>query len=327
MDLTTKQTEAIRNSEFVRKLREEDLVETDNSEFIQWDGCLVSGINYGVLKRVTANGRSPLVFGDCIHVGLQNFFLGKSDWLELALARAQETKLDELYDARRNSRQLESLLRSYALEYRMKNDLRFEVVTINGEPVVEQGFTVPLGEVRIETVNFGTKTIRIFWLGKMDLLTKYSDKLASVDHKTTTVMGEKFADTYMRSSQMLGYTYFAKAVAKRLFGDDAQVFGSRINALAMRSRGFEFKVFDLPFADWKIAEWQRETLEAVRDRIHGLDRALVTGVVPPTREHCITKYGRCQYFDACDSAPTMRDRLIFNDEYFYVSDWSPLKKD
>ena len=92
----------------------------------------------------------------------------------------------------------------------------------------------------------------------------------------------------------------------------------------MRSAGFEFKVFDIPYADWKVAEWQQETIQAVHDLVAKIDRFLSTGEAAPTRQHCVTKYGKCPYFDVCDTTPNMRDRFIFDENFFYVSNWSPL---
>jgi len=138
-------------------------------------------------------------------------------------------------------------------------------------------------------------------------------------------MGERFLDDKLRSSQMLGYTYAAKYLSEHLFGG-LPVYGVRINALAMRSSGYEFKQFDIPYPDWKLAEWQTATIAAIRSLVLQLDAFLASGVALPTREHCVTKYGKCPYFDVCDSVPMMRDRMIFDDSYFFVSDWSPLNE-
>jgi len=136
-------------------------------------------------------------------------------------------------------------------------------------------------------------------------------------------MGDKFVDDKLRSSQMLGYTYAARYLSETSF-DNLPVYGARINALATRTGGYEFKIFDIPIANWKVDEWKAGVLLGMSQYIASIHTFLQTGEVSPTRDHCVTKYGRCAYFDACECMPQMRDRMIFDDEIFAVSNWSPL---
>lgn len=322
----------IYSSHFIQQVAKSNLVQQikdgvlimDNSEYSSWDGCFAMGLMAGALKRVNARSRGPLAFGGAVHAGLDAFFKGQQNWREVALADAELTKLDSIGDPKRNTRVLQNLLESYILEYKISKSMRFDILTLEGKPCIEQSFSIPLGEVKV-TFQGKTFTLKIVWMGKMDMLTRYEGALTPVDHKTTTVMGEKFADDLQRGTQMPGYTYAARYLSAQLFGD-MPVFGVRINALAMRSTGFEFKQFDLPFPDWKIAEWQHETLTNFADLVYQLDRFLLTGEAIPTRAHCVTKYGKCPYFDVCDTPAKMRDRMIFDDSYYFVSDWSPLNE-
>jgi len=310
-------------SKFMENLRN-GVVQMDNSEFSYWDGCFNSGLYYGMLKRVPSRSRAPLAFGAAVHTGLEAFFLGRETWLAEALATAAQEELDEMGDPKRNTRVLENLLTSYIMEYSRHRDMTFNIINVGLAKGVEKSFTVPLGSTQVSTQNFGGDiAIDILWDGKIDLITDYEQAIWPVDHKTTTVMGEKFVDDKVRSSQMLGYTYATRYLSKTLL-NDRPVGGCRINALAMRSAGFEFKVFDIPYADWKVAEWQQETIQAVHDMVAKIDRFISTGEAAPTRQHCVTKYGKCPYFDVCDTTPNMRDRFIFDENFFYVSDWSPL---
>lgn len=315
--------EQVGNSKFVENLRN-GIIEIDNSEFSTWGSCHVMGLYNGALRRVNARSRSPLAFGGAVHAGLDAFFSGKQDRIGAALADAAVTGLDDLGDPKRNSNKLVDLLEAYILEYQRNPEMQFKVLTIDGIPAVEKSFSVPLGSVEV-TFEGKTFTCQVMWMGKIDLLTSYDNSIAPVDHKTTTVMGEKFVDDKVRSSQMLGYTYAARYLSQTIF-NKVPVFGVRINALAMRSAGFEFKQFDIPYPDWKVAEWQNETLAAIGNLVRQLDVFLKTNEAVPTREHCVTKYGRCAYFDVCDSVPAMRDRMLFDDSYYFVSNWSPLNE-
>jgi hypothetical protein len=310
--------QAVAQSKFVQQIKD-GVLTVDNSEYVTWDACFTQGLYYGGLKRVGARSRSPLAFGGAVHAGLDKFLslYGQDDFIKVkdacinaAMADAAVTELDMLGDPKRNTSKLEDLLLSYTLEYSRTPSMRFNILKVDGKPCVEQSFTVPLGVVKVKTTTWGDISLEVIWSGKIDVLEKYEGALTPDDHKTTTVMGEKFVDDKIRSSQFLGYTYAA--------------FGARINALAMRSTGFEFKIFDIPYPDWKVAEWQAETLESIRLLVQELDLFLSTGTAVPTREHCVTKYGKCQYFDVCDSPEKMRDRIIFDDSYYFISDWSPL---
>lgn len=287
------------------------------------------GLYAGALKRMGARSRSPLAFGGAVHAGLDVFFKGLPGWREAALLDAERTQLDSLGDPKRTSDKVINLLESYLLEYSRKPDMQFKILELGGVKQVEQSFVVPLGSFEADWPQRNDfilpKTIQILWSGKIDLLTLYESGIAPADHKTTTVMGEKFVDDKIRANQMLGYTYSSKYLSEHLFGN-LPVFGCRINALAIRSAGYEFKQFDIAYPDWKVAEWQQETILAIKSLVRQLDAFLATSQAVPTREHCVTKYGKCAYFDVCDSVPQMRDRMIFDDSYYFVSDWSPLNE-
>lgn len=331
MKLSPQILAGLENSNFVKQLTG-GVLAIDNSEYSTWDSCFTQGLFNGGLRRVNARSRAPLAFGGAVHAGLDTFFklYGTIEENELvekvyasALADAAVTGLDGLGDPKRNTTRLIDLLSSYMLEYSRVKSMRFDILTLDGKPCVEQSFSVPLGNVDIITSTWGELAIELLWTGKMDLLTNYDNAICTVDHKTTSIMGEKFVDDKMRGNQFLGYTYATRYLAREIFGN-RPVFGARVNALASRSSGFEFKLFDLPYPDWKIAEWQDETIASLRKLVLELDHTLVTGQSAPTREHCVTKYGKCQYFDVCDLPPSMKDRMLFDDSYFFVSNWSPL---
>ncbi len=335
MKFTDHFRQQVLQSKFIERLKQ-GVVLCDNSEFVQWDGCMASGVYNGALKRVSARARTPLSFGAAVHAGLESYFKKEmvtlmegmpamSAWRQKALTVAGKEKLDEAADPRRNTTMLIDMLEAYFMEYERMASMRFDILDVDGDLQVEKSFVVPLGYIELDRPLFGHSKLEVQWCGKMDLLTRYENGIAPVDHKTTTVMGEKFIDDKLRSSQMLGYTYATKWMSEHVFGN-LPVYGVRINALAQRAKGFEFKQFSVPFADWKIAEWQQETLLSVKEKVIRLEHFLNSGEIAPTREHCVTKYGKCPYFDVCDAAPIMRDRMIFDDSYYYITDWSPLNE-
>lgn len=321
----------IRKSDVVNRLFLEATLEWDNSTFTTWQACFVKGLFFTGLKRVSAAQQAPLRFGSAVHEGIAHRLSGHTDEeaYQRALEVAQENDLDGCLDSRRNRKTLVSLLSSYFMHCDI-NNCWITPVVVNGKPVVEQGFLFPLGTIKLDGLKYFPQTeFKIVWKGKLDVLERHQGELWINDHKTTTVMGEKFIDDKVRSSQMLGYTWAARRLAE-VFNEPIR--GVRINALAMRSTGFEFKVFPIPYSDVVIDAWQAETLAACGNQIRALDALLAqnpeqdTTLVVPNRECCVTKYGRCSYFDVCECVPRMMAQYIGDNTLFADNTWDPLNE-
>ena len=321
----------IEQSDLVKKLSNNATLEWDNSTFTTWQACFVKGLFFSGLKRVSAAQQAPLRFGSAVHEGIAARLRGATDEVAYATALkvADENRLDECLDPRRNRKTLISLLNAYFLHCDM-NGCWITPVVHGGVPIVEQGFIFQLGNVLLsDTKYFKPGIYKIMWKGKLDVLERYQGELWINDHKTTSVMGEKFIDDKIRSSQMLGYTWAGREIAKSF---NEELRGVRINALAMRSTGYEFKQFSIPYANLVIDAWREETLAACADKIRQLD-ALMSRAhtdefynVVPNRECCVTKYGRCPYFEACEVYPKMLKDYIMDDTLFANNEWDPLNE-
>ena len=326
-------------SSFAKSLTEGELV-IDNSHYETIDGCFAQGLFAYVLRLVSARGAAPLAFGSAVHAGLEHYLreyhtntpvanrpldaiLDES--LQAAFADAEAEGLDRVADEKRNRATLELLLRSFHVDYSMRPS-RYKPVVINGEPFIEKSFKLKLG-----TISVRKSPVTVYWSGKMDLLTWWNgDELWLCDHKTTSVMGPKFADDKQRGTQMLGYAWALRELL-RPAGEGLSPKGVLIHAIAIRSKGFEFAHFPIPFADWKLDTWREEVLAQLEDFCNSFLSMLDTGhqrfgQVIPTRQHCVTKYGKCTFFDACEMAPAAQSRALNERGLFAISDWSPLNK-
>lgn len=336
----------ILKSKQVKELLVDNIMMLDNSTFTNWSGCFVKGMFAGTLKRSPVRGQAPLVFGGAVHEGLEHFHKGMSmdDALDKALEFANPTETDEegniikqgatlneVADEKRNIDRLRELLIMYELDYSQRMD-KFNVQPdTDGTPMVEKSFRLPLGsftaylpEIDSEgrLVNWKERTIQLMWEGKIDLIDcDDNGELWVVDHKTTSVMGKQFADDLMRSSQMLGYCWAVKQMTKTL---GKPVKGVKINAIALRKNGFDFERFPISLSEWAIDEWWTETLFACEDIAVKLIEFLDTGRAVPSRISCVSKYGKCPFFDCCQTSPIVRSQFLFDDDYYYTSDWSPL---
>lgn len=314
----------VEQSEFMTRLIAEKRVVLDNTEFTYWNSCFSAGLWNGAIRKVSANGATPLIFGEAAHVFMDKRLGGMSyqDALGLALLKATEKKLDSFMDARRNKANLELMLSSYESHTAVVPSEKIRPYEHEGRPMLEQKFSIPLGSFVLKAgILFPQdEEIQVIWSGTIDVIGSTGSQagLWVIDHKTTSVMGPKFADGYIRSSQMLGYTKATQLITEHT---GLKVQGVLINALASRSNGYEFKHFHLPMASWKLTEWHSETIYAVQQLVINMAQFIATKESVPNREHCVTKYGRCPYFDLCEAPHIMRERIL-NDKSFYVdNEW------
>lgn len=309
----------IKSSEFYNRLIVEKRVVLDNTEYTNWNSCFVKGLWNGAIRIVSADGQTPLLFGQAVHVGLENLMRGVDldECIKLAVADANKNKLDNYMDPKRTTANVELILQSYKMHTEIMRNERITPYEHNGQKLVEMPFSIPIGTFELTTVG-KPETIQVIWSGKIDVIWMINGKIWIVDHKTTSVMGEKFADGYIRSSQMLGYSRVAQLIMDQ-YG--LKVEGVCINALASRKGGYEFKQFFLPMSKWKLDEWHVEVIHAVKQLSETLIEFVKTGEAVPNREHCVTKYGRCPYFDLCEAPQLMREKLVVNKEFFVPNTW------
>ncbi len=311
-------------SDFIRKLKHEKVINMDNTEFTNWNPCLVKGIYFGGLRKISATSVTPLLFGQAVHIGLAKLLLDMplKTALEAADLDAVKSNLDSFLDPKRNRNTLDMILTSYDSHIKIMPNEKLVPIELNGIKIVEQSFCVPLGVIHFAANELFAEAcdIQVNWTGVIDALCYFGNEIWIVDHKTTSIMGEKFIDDKVRSSQMLGYTHVARLLAEKL---GKSVEGVIINALAHRSSGFEFQQFKIPMSEWKIKEWHSETLLAISNIIKATMAFLVSGEAAPNREACVTKYGKCAYFNVCEAVPIVRDRLLQDTSFFSDNTWNP----
>lgn len=318
MILSPPTIEAVKASAFYQTLSNERVFATDNSSFSN-SGCPIKWVYGSVLKRTSSRGKSPLVFGAAFHTGLEHFHKGFSREASLKVAVEQATKegLDGIQDEKRSVATLAQILPAYFQDYDMRGE-KFDVVEdpFTHEKLVEKSFSLPLGEFMVND-----RVHTVVWQGKIDLIARYRGGLWVVDHKTTSIMGEKFTDDKVRSSQVLGYIWAAQQMTKFL---GEPIRGVLINTVCLRKAGYDFQVFELPIPQWQVVEWAEETVNQARVNTEMLQQAVTDGLLLPNREQCVTKYGKCPFFDVCQMHPTVKDRVLFDPAIFVESKWSPL---
>lgn len=293
-----------------------DVLKIDNSHFSNF-ACPVKGMLGSFLKlRETGKATLALDYGTCLHAGLE--VLMRDEPLEKAeqafIAEAEKLNIDQYMDERRcMNRGLLTL--SMWHEYRMTlpyplRALRFS----NGEWAVEIAIEKQLPKV---VEDQGKYT----WMGRIDAICEYRGKYWLVDHKSTSMFGEKFLDDKIRSPQFLGYYFLANELVLREFGKPLE--GVLINAICTGTKEVKFGLYELPFQSWQVDEWIKETVVKMKNQRFVLHNSYYhETTVPCERETCVTKYGRCNFFEVCDNAPSIRENTLR--QLFAKNDWSPL---
>lgn len=325
----------ILESDFYKNLVENKTIILDNSTFIQFDACFAKGLMGGVLKKQPTGGSVHLDFGGALHEALEAKFKEKADLPE-QIRRAEQhpgfSKLDNTHPIK-TQQSLRDLIVSYHIHTEQMQS--FDVLHLGGEPCVELSFRIFLGNIEVDGFWPTPQTVEVYWQGKIDALGVYQNEPWIVDHKSTTMMGEKFADTYLRSSQMLGYLWAGRMLIEQGLGEltteSGKVYnlaekpyrGVLINTLCIRKSGAEFKCFPIPIPQVRLSEWVSETLLRLKFLTEQFKTFLEVDEITPTREHCVTKYGRCPFFDVCEAPIKMRKAMLTS-QMFTTSDWSPL---
>jgi PD-(D/E)XK nuclease superfamily protein len=157
------------------------------------------------------------------------------------------------------------------------------------------------------------------YAGRFDMAAlDISNRAWVVDEKTTSQMGDKWANQWPLDSQMTGYCW---GLQRKLQEHNLpyEVAGAVINGIAIRLRDYEHGRFETQRQDWEIDRWYRQMLSdiarwkyAYQDRHH--DQAL---------DHACAQYNNpCEFMPLCKSRNP--ERLI--DGSYTVEWWNPLER-
>ena len=263
------------------------------------------GVISDALGIVPAGRSLPLVFGSAFHKGMEALMTGKSidEAVNEAKAYAINEDLITISDTKRNITTLEIMLRDWEVQNRTSPN-RASTVVIDDTPLVEASFCFKLADI---------DGYEVMWAGTIDAVVRRSDGLWVMDHKTTSRLGETFADDKQRSDQMLGYVWAAQQISEVL---REPIKGVLINAASMQSKGPVFQTYPLPYAPSAVDAW----LEDIKTNLHFLIKELEefdfgNNHVRTNRESCVKKYGKCPYFDVCQYNEAMRAATLLSGAY------------
>lgn len=283
--------------------------------------CMRSA-EYGVVhKRVTAETKQALKFGEAIHLALKfRYKYYGNEPMNLDAETRQHILLEEFFKLNpaplgdhRTLGFAQEVISLYNQAYQHENFTILKTPAPDNKSIVEEGFAIPLGQVG---------NYKIVWKGRLDLgIEEFGSSVWTVDNKTTSIGGDYFLQEFFTSNQMKGYTW----AMRHILG--LKVKGVLINALICRKitktgKGIEFNRAKFEYDDEALVEWQQNTLQLVADFIHSYQR----GYFPMQTTQCIGKFGRCQYHEICTMAASTRMQWL-NSEVFKDDIFDPLHDD
>lgn len=300
---------------------DEGVLKLSNSEYEPLDACPTKGAFTVLARRLPTKGQLPLIFGGAFHASTEALLRGKTipEQIEAAMKHAQAEKMGLYEDNKRNYGTLESLARMFAAEYEMRAK-KFKPLDLDGELAIEKTFEMPIGIIYVYDT-FGNKVeVEVFLRGKLDILSYWNGKqIWVVDHKTTTVMGEQFTADKMRGSQFLIYVMGAREIMSA-YDTELDVRGCVVNVAAIRVRGFDFQTFDLPFPHWQVEQFKSNLLHRIQTWCNDMSGYLRLEDSEPDfltcRQSCVTKYGKCAYFDVCNMMPKFHGDILYDDNMY-----------
>lgn len=192
----------------------------------------------------------------------------------------------------------------YFREYRLPFD-HIKPILQDGEPTTEFNFAVPLPIANPDTGE------PIVYTGRFDMLGVYQDALFVVDEKTSTQLGQSWAQQWDLKSQFTGYCAMA-----RLY--DYPVVGAIIRGVGFLKSSTTFAQVIQYRPEWQIDRWYAQLLRDIKRAVD----CYTSGEWDVALDEACASYGGCAFRRLCLSQTPEN----WIDGYFVERNWNPLAK-
>lgn len=223
------------------------------------------------------------------------------------------------------------LISQYVSEYEVEP---WSVLQSEKGPLVEMPFVTKLYDAECKLDQSGTEPwkLPIYWMGKIDLAVKHKSRIWTVDHKTTSMLGQNFQYEQEMSAQHPGYCWsFWKLTGELPAGFIVNAL--RTNKMTDKCRAADKKAqnkwwkegfarYENYVTETTLLEWETNVKSLVDEFLwhHARD------YMPRKQKWCVGKYGICQFYNVC-SLPDPPQRLMMLDSNAFIDDhWSPLNQ-
>jgi hypothetical protein len=272
-------------------------------------------------KKRLAEERPALSFGTAIHEALSVRYLHGAEFIDgPKIEEKQVAVLTNHFAANTppdgDHRGLNLAVECIQQYNRAYPSEPFTVAELSGKPAIEIPFVLPLTTLRSDRLG----EVPILYTGRIDMVVLEDNQIYVLDHKTTSILGTSFFEERSVDPAQHGYVW---AVGE---ASGLPINGYIINAIAVRrptktGKSLEFQRQKYYTTPAQINEWRENLCLLLEELIWHYDRAKM----PQKKKWCISKYGRCEFFDVCslpyDQRPTMLESGMYIE-----NTWSPLHK-
>jgi hypothetical protein len=251
------------------------------------------------VRNFAKKEKSPaLIFGTAIHKALEKWYKTGSLWeaclsIDETFSEFAEEVEDGSYfnnsDDHRTSTRAKQVMTHYTERYREEN---FKIFEVNGEKLLETSFCIPLTKIG---------DYEILYYGIIDAVIEMDGEIFVMDHKTTYSLGGDFFDQFRINNQMPMYVL---AVSKML---EKPVYGVLINAIGVLKTVNKFERRLISYDYYKIQEAKEDLLSIVEHQLIGY---LEKNVFPRHKTSCISKYGKCAFYEVCSAPYQVRESVL-----------------
>lgn len=313
----------------------EFLLVLDNTSLEKIKRCHKSAEFYLILGREAHAKNAALTFGGAIHEGIESFLLGESIDVQNQKIVSYFTNNPAPSDDYRTVQNALEVLKHYRRrsDPLLHPDYEWEIQSDSRGPIIERAFELPLDVLEGEWTWQGqeVRKIHIAWSGRIDLIAQVNQRVRVVDHKTSSIDGDQFIQSFQLSSQTIGYLWAARQIWPELnvngFCLNCIRFKRPTGSCGIAERGprggdpalaFFRAYYD--YEDQRIARWHNDTVLLIEDFLHSLSRQSF----PMNDRHCFDKFGVCPYFNVCViDNESMGRNLVLSDAFKPVT-WNPV---
>lgn len=200
-------------------------------------------------------------------------------------------------------------------EQPIQDDKLMPIRFLDGSYAIEVQFAEPFG------INHPVTNDPLMYVGRFDMLGLDDEGRAwVVDEKTTSQMGDKWANQFFMDSQVTSYCWGARLLLDRNGMTNIPIAGAYINGIAIRLRDYEYQRLPVFREQWEIERWYAQMVRDVQNwksafRLQDHNMAL---------DHACAFYNNpCEFQPLCKSRNP--ERLI--DGSYIVKRWNPITRE
>lgn len=315
---------------------DEYVLRIDNSSLENFAACDRASF-YRLIVGKTAAGSSALTYGKAIHSALESLYRDGFELSRMLAAGAKAFELDppDLGEWRTYEMFAKAII-AYCKHYGISEVQQdaFTPIELNGKLAVEAKFEDHIGDVELNCVlpfprsqlvvdaeeldTFYVSKLHIVWTGMIDLIAHQTSHNWIIDHKTTSIEGPSYYDSFNMSQQFIGYIRSARKLT------NLPIHGAMLNVLVGRKPtktgvSLDFQRRPYVYSEHLVAEWQDDVLSLIEDFIERLK----SGYFPKRTLWCTNKFGTCPFMDVC-TLPDEHRELMLNTSKYTTYTWNPL---